>query len=110
MRTRRKVTGVSHSFAGSGRHLVENRRMYVYLAPDGCVLTFPRGTISVLPGQSSKNNPAPAYAGALEHGTCIKLYNYRWKKKTRVTNDGRYELERFLHSVPLPIRISETRD
>jgi hypothetical protein len=64
----------------------------------------------VLPGQSGKNKPAPAYALDLSYGTCIKLYAYRWKKKTLVTTDGRYELERFLHSVSLPLRISETRD
>lgn len=84
--------------------------MYVYLAPDDKILTFSRPAIPALPGQSSKNKPAPAYSVDLEHGTCIKLYNYRWKKKTLVTTDGRYELERFLHSLSLPLRISETRD
>ncbi|MBI4480151.1 MAG: hypothetical protein HY651_09030 [Acidobacteria bacterium] len=84
--------------------------MYVYLAPAGSVLTFTRPGIMALPGTSSKNNPAPAYAVQLPYGTCIKLYNYRWKKKTLVTTDGRYELERYLHSVSLPLRISETRD
>jgi hypothetical protein len=84
--------------------------MYVYLAPGGAVPTFSRDSINVLPGSSSKNKPAMPYSGALNSGTCIKLYNYRWKKKTLVTTDGRYELERFLHSVPLPLRISETRE
>lgn len=84
--------------------------MYVYLAPNDTILTFTRPAIPALPGQSSKNKPAPAYSADLEHGTCIKLYNYRWKKKTLVTTDGRYELERFLHSLSLPLRISETRD
>jgi hypothetical protein len=84
--------------------------MYVYLAPGDKILTFPRKGIPALPGTSGKNKPAPAYAIDLSHGTCIKLYNYRWKKKTLVTTDGRYELERFLHSVSLPLRISETRD
>lgn len=84
--------------------------MYVYLAPGGSILTFARPSILAFPGQSSKNKPAPAYAMELPYGTCIKLYNYRWKKKTLVTTDGRYELERFLHSVSLPLRISETRD
>jgi hypothetical protein len=84
--------------------------MYVYLAPGGSILTFARTSVPVAPGQSSKNKPAPAYAVELPYGTCIKLYNYRWKKKTLVTTDGRYELERYLHSVSLPLRISETRD
>ncbi|MGI9071171.1 MAG: hypothetical protein ACR2JB_07595 [Bryobacteraceae bacterium] len=84
--------------------------MYVYLAPGGSILTFARPSLLAFPGQSSKNKPAPPYAVELPHGTCIKLYNYRWKKKTLVTTDGRYELERYLHSVSLPLRISETRD
>jgi hypothetical protein len=84
--------------------------MYVYLAPHGSILTFARPSVAAVPGQSSKNKPAPAYAVDLPYGTCIKLYNYRWKKKTLVTTDGRYELERYLHSVSLPLRISETRD
>src|SRR5207302_5175811 len=71
---------------------------------------FSRPSINALPGGSSKNKPATAYSGALQSGTCIKLYNYRWKRKTLVTTDGRYQLERFLHSIPLPLRISETRD
>lgn len=85
--------------------------MYVYLAPKGKILTFaaPDG-IKVVAGQSSKNKPAPAYAIELQYGSCIKLYNYRWKKKAIVTTEGRYELERFLHSVCLPFRLSETRD
>src|SRR6266446_3944635 len=83
--------------------------MYVYLAPSGSILTFTKEAILALHGQSGKNKPAPPYAVELQYGTCIKLYNYRWKKKTLVTTDGRYELERFLHSVPLPVRISETR-
>ena len=84
--------------------------MYVFLAPGHSILTFARPAIPAFPGQSSKNKPAPAYSGDLKHGTCIKLYNYRWKKKTLVTTDGRYELERFLHSLSLPLRISETRN
>lgn len=84
--------------------------MYVYLAPNKAILTFARSSVPVLPGTSGKNRPAQAYAVELPYGTCIKLYNYRWKKKTMVTTDGRYHLERYLHSVPLPVRISETRD
>lgn len=84
--------------------------MYVYLAPQGNILKFNRPSIPALPGHSSKNKPAPAYAIPLESGTCIKLYNYRWKAKALATTDGRFELEKYLHSVPLPLRISETRD
>lgn len=56
--------------------------MYVYLAPGGSMLTFKRDAIRALPGPSGKNRPAPAYAVELAFGTCIKLYSYRWKKKT----------------------------
>lgn len=84
--------------------------MYVYLAPGGSILTFARPSILALPGESSKNKPAPPYAVELPYGTCIKLYNYRWKRKALVTTDGRYELERYLQSVSLPLRISETRN
>lgn len=92
---------------GSGRVL----SMYVYLAPQGEILTFAASEgLAVLAGLPSKNKPAPAYSAKLLYGSCIKLYNYRWKKKSIVTTEGRYELERFLHSVSLPFRLSETRD
>jgi len=84
--------------------------MYVYLAPGGSILTFARPSIAALPGQSSKNKPAPPYALEMQHGTCIKLYNYRWKGKSTATTEGRFELEKYLHSVSLPLRITETRD
>jgi hypothetical protein len=84
--------------------------MYVYLAPQGKILTFDAPKILVLPGDSSKNNPAAAYTVPLAHGTCIKLYNYRWKGKSTATTEARFELERYLHSVSIPFRISETRD
>jgi hypothetical protein len=84
--------------------------MYVYMAPRGKILTFAAPNVAVLAGQSSKNKPATAYSVPLSYGTCIKLYNYRWKKKAIVTTDGRYELEKYLHSVCLPFRLSESRD
>jgi hypothetical protein len=83
--------------------------MYVYLAPEKQILTFDRPSIPALPGASSKNKPAPAYSAPLEWGTCIKLYNFKWKAKSTATTEARYELEKYLHSVPLPIRITETR-
>jgi hypothetical protein len=91
--TLQKTFGASRSCAASELRQVANR-----------------DAIKVLPGPSGKNKPAPAYAVDLPYGTCIKLYAYRWKKKSIVTTEGRYELERFLHSLPLPIRISETRE
>jgi hypothetical protein len=84
--------------------------MYVFLAPQGKIMTFDAPKILVLPGESGKNKPAPAYTVPLVHGTCIKLYNYRWKGKSTATTEARFELERYLHSVSIPFRISETRD
>jgi hypothetical protein len=84
--------------------------MYVYLAPGRKILTFAADSVPALAGPSSKNNPASAYSAPLSYGTCIKLYNYRWKKKAIVTTDGRYELEKYLHTVCLPLRLSESRD
>jgi hypothetical protein len=63
-----------------------------------------------LPGPSSKNKPAQPYSVPLAHGTCIKLYNYRWKGKSTATTEARFELEKYLHSVSLPLRITETRE
>lgn len=84
--------------------------MYVYLAPNGQIPSFDADAIRVLPGKSAKNQPAVPYAVDLPYGTCIKLYNYRWKTKSIITTDGRYELERFLQSSCLPFRLTETRE
>jgi len=84
--------------------------MYVYLAPDGQVPSFEADAIRVLPGKSGSNQPAPPYAIDLPYGTCIKLYNYRWRAKSLATLEGRYELERFLQTSCLPFRLTETRD
>ncbi len=83
--------------------------MYVYLAPDGRVPTFRADAIKVLPGRSGVNRPPQPYAVDLPYGTCIKLYDYRWRAKSSITTEGRYELERFLHSPCLPFRVTETR-
>jgi hypothetical protein len=84
--------------------------MYVYLAPGGEVPTFQAAAIRVLPGKSSPNRASPPYALTLPHGTCVKLYDYRWKAKSTLTTEGRYELERFLHSPCLPFRVTESRE
>ncbi len=84
--------------------------MYVYLAPNGDVPSFAADEIKVLPGPSRQNHPAPPYAVGLPHGTCIKLYNYRWRAKSIITTEGRYEIEKFLYSPALPFRLTETRD
>lgn len=83
--------------------------MYVYLAPGNQVPRFEADTIKVLPEKRSSITPKP-YAVGLPYGTCVKLYNFRWKSRSIATTDGRYELERYLHSPCLPFRLSETRD
>jgi len=83
--------------------------MYVYLAPGGQVLRFEAEAVKVLPEDRSSVTPRP-YAVGLSYGTCIKLYNFRWKAKSIATTEARYELERFLHSPCLPFRLTETRD
>ena len=83
--------------------------MYVYLAPGGNVPRFSAPEVNVLPETRLSLRPSP-YATPITHGTCVKLYNFRWKGKSIATTDARYELERFLHSPCLPFRLTETRD
>jgi hypothetical protein len=83
--------------------------MYVYLAPGGAVPRFSAPTIAVLPDDRRSQQPRP-YVTPIAYGTCVKLYNFRWKAKSIATTDARYELERFLHSPCLPFRLTETRD
>lgn len=83
--------------------------MYVYLAPDSNVLGFKADNVNVLPEDRSTIAPRP-YAVGLPYGTCVKLYNFRWRARSIATTDARYELERFLHTPCLPFRLTETRD
>ncbi len=83
--------------------------MYVYLAPGNQVPRFEADAIKVLPEKRRNITPRP-YAAGLEYGTCVKLYNFRWRARSIATTDGRYELERYLHSPCLPFRLTETRD
>ena len=84
--------------------------MYVYLAPDDQILKFEADAIRVLPGGAAPNRPPNPYEASLEFGTCVKLYNYRWRAKSTATTEARYELERYLHAPSLPFRVTETRD
>lgn len=83
--------------------------VYVYLAPDGAVPSFPRQAIRVLPGPSRDKRPGEPYANDLPYGTCLKLYDFRWRHKTILTLDARYDIERLLHVPALPFRLDETR-
>lgn len=83
--------------------------VYVYLAPGGYVPSFSQSAIRVLPGSDRANRPGEPYALDLPYGTCLKLYGFRWRMRTIITLDGRYELERLLHVPALPFRLDETR-
>lgn len=83
--------------------------MYVYLAPNGDVLRFKADSVSVLPQDRKSICPKP-YSLGLHYGTCVKLYEFRWKARSIATTEARYELERYLHSPCLPFRLTETRD
>ena len=87
----------------------ERSSVFVYLAPEGGVLRFSADAIAVLPGASSKNKPAAAYAQYLKYGTAVKLYNYNLGASGLATLEAKRRLERALHTPCLPFRISETR-
>lgn len=79
---------------------------YVYLAPNGEILSFHDDFISVKPGQY----PNP-YMESLVYGTCIKLWNYKLQGalKSLATLNLRWELEKLLPDPALPVRIKERR-
>jgi hypothetical protein len=83
--------------------------MYVYLAPNGSVPRFNAESVNVLPEDRRSVRPTP-YKVPIRHGTCVKLYNFRWRARSIATTEARYELERFLHSPCLPFRLTETRE
>lgn len=85
--------------------------MYVYYgSTDGRVLSFRAPSINVLPEGGAQNKAPKPYSGSLAFGTCLKLYAYKWKAAGIATRDPRYEVNRYLHNLVLPIRITETRD
>jgi len=94
------------------RLLPTERRLsssFVYLAPNGSVPTFLAKEIRVLPSDSKSGRSPQPYAVGLEWGTCIKLYAYKWKARSIATTETRYELEKYLYTLCLPIRLTETR-
>jgi hypothetical protein len=90
---------------GGGRR----NSMYVYLAPGGNVPTVRAAEIAVKPKIGTTKAAVP-YSEAMAYGTVVKLYEYRWVGRSLATRDARYELEKYLHSPSLPIRVTETRD
>ena len=80
-----------------------------YLAPSGKIPSFSAASISVLP-VPERGKPPKSYAGNLPFGTCIKIYNYNWPARSLATTNAREQLEQYLYSLALPLRISETRE
>lgn len=83
--------------------------VFEYLAPGGAVLRFAAAGIPVLPGSSKPNSPPSPYTNHLPYGTCVKLYNYRWRGRGMATLQAKRELETFLQLPCLPLRVTETR-
>ena len=79
---------------------------YVYLAPNGEILSFDEDFIAVKPGQYPN-----LYTESFVYGTCIKLWNYKLQGglKSISTLNLRWELEKFLPDPAIPIRIKERR-
>jgi hypothetical protein len=83
-----------------------------YLVPGGRIPSFRAAEIPVLPAFHDRRKPPKAYEGGLPFGTCIKVYAYNWSKTARslATTNAREELEKYLYTLALPVRITETRD
>jgi hypothetical protein len=81
-----------------------------YLAPGGQVPCFRASEIPVLPVIQDRRKAPKPYQEGLPYGTCIKLYAYNWSARSLATTNAREELEKYLYSLALPVRISETRD
>jgi hypothetical protein len=84
--------------------------IYVYYAPGGQVPSFPAEAINVLAGEGAANKPPKAYTEPLQYGSCVKLYAYRWNAPGIATLDPRYQMNKYLHNLILPIRVTETRE
>ncbi len=91
-------------------HSPQKSSIYVYYAPGGQVPSFPAEAITVLAGDGAANRPPKAYTEPLEFGSCVKLYAYRWNAAGIATRDPRYQLNKYLHNLILPIRVTETRE
>jgi hypothetical protein len=79
---------------------------YVYLSPNGEILSFTEDFIMAKPSQYPE-----LYSESLVAGTCIKLWNYKLQGalKSISTLNLRWELDKFLPDPALPVRIKERR-
>jgi hypothetical protein len=84
--------------------------VFEYLAPKGEILNFASPGLQALPGKTPQAKNPLAYQQPLTHGTCIKLYNYRWRGRGLATLEARRELENYLQVPCLPFRVVEARN
>jgi hypothetical protein len=92
--------------------------VFTYLAPvgvhegrDGGVLSFPANEWPIFPEADERTRDA--YARGAEHGSLVKLYEYRWQgTKSNIVSSGQGLLRRIDAGLPelaLPVRIFECR-
>lgn len=108
-----------------------NTDVYVYLAPDGEILSFQADTLNALPAipsgaigeetdleeeedtgveeSKSASRRPQAYQEGLEYGSVVKLYEFDWTQSSIATIDVRFALEKYLFQLPIPFRVVETR-
>lgn len=111
------VSPDDHSGALWGYTVVRRRRpqagdrssVFEYLAPGGKILRFAAPSIMALPGKASPKKAPHPYQDPLSYGTCVKLYNYRWRGRGIATLEARRELEQYLQIPCLPFRVTEAR-
>lgn len=83
--------------------------VFEYLAPGGNILRFAANSIAALPGKPMQKKAPKPYEEPLNYGTCVKLYNYRWRGRGLATLEARRELEQYLQIPGLPFRVTEAR-
>jgi hypothetical protein len=83
--------------------------VFEYLAPGGQILRFAASSIPALPGKPAQKKAPTPYDEPLSYGTCVKLYNYRWRGRGLATLEARRELEEYLQIPCLPFRVTEAR-
>lgn len=83
--------------------------VFEYLAPNDKILRFAAPSILALPGKPTQKKAPKAYDEPLSYGTCVKLYNYRWRGRGIATLEARRELEQYLQFPALPFRVTEAR-
>jgi hypothetical protein len=78
---------------------------YVYLAPQGRVLSFAANKLPILPSEYPK-----PYGGDMQYGSYIKLFEYQTHGlKSNILFDLYYRLSLLLPTISLPVRMYERR-